>query len=422
MVGQTPKFPARSSIPFRDKSFPLLQTRPFNSLSLDTLDAIKLITLDQRYPPNIVGSYKYIVHEYPADIDMFESYENCCNKEEAARDVENKFKTIAKNIKEKTNVYLGDFKAGYDSRYKINIGHINTGGHLAHYYPISIRKSIVNLRTKGLLTEAEMNEWLFSVIDHPSMQEYMDLEDKLRSKLIVRWTLEEMMQGVKILPLGVKLTLKEAITQKSIVKIDIWIYLNNRYIEMTNWYLLLYKDEKLGKVTNLSIKPEKYQSSLIKDLFYYNNPSVNKYMKLSKRLWLYAVMKKDKKLMYNLYPLFSSGAAKMYQIVGEIDTIKLILKKIEKPEINTIISNIEDWKTRLGTVMSDILPIQVAYHIYARINDIIAKKNDMDNIQYGLDEIQDKLNQYINRYVKLYFKRNKIIVAKIVQYKDESPA
>ncbi len=415
MSGQTPKFPARSSIQFRDKSFPLLQTRPYNSLSLDTLEAIKLITLDQRYPPNIVGSYKYIVHEYPADIDMFESYESCCKKDEAALDVENKFKQMAKNIKETDNVYLGDFKAGYDNRYKINIGYVTTSGELSHYEPLYIRKSIINLFNKGLLTKEEKDEWLFSVIDHPTLQEYMDLEDKLRSKLVVRWSLDEMIKGVKILPLGVELLLKDAVTQKSIVKIDIWIYLNNRYIEMTNWYLLLYKDNQSKKVLNLSIKPERYQTSLIKDLYYYNNPSINKYMKLAKRLWLYAVMKKDKSLMYNLYPLFSSGAAKMYQIIGEIDTIKMILKRVDNPNLLTIIRNIEDWKTRLGTVMSDILPIQVAHTIYTKINDIIANKNDKESIQYSLDEIHDKLNQYVNRYVKLYFKRNRINVAKLLK-------
>lgn len=414
MVGQTPKFPARSSIQFRDKSFPLLQIRPLNSLSFDTLEAIKLITLDQRYPPNIVGSYKYIIHEYPADIDMFESYESCCNSEEAAKDVESKFKLIAKNIKEKDTVYLGDFKAGYDNRYKLNIGHVESNGYLVNYDPILIRRSIFNLFKKGLLDEVEKNEWLSNVIDHPTMQEYMDLEEQIKSKLIVRWSLDEIITGSKILPLNLQLTLKDALSQKSIVKIDIWIYLNNRYIEMTNWYLLLYKETKTGKIQNLSIKPEKYQSSLIKDLYYYNNPTVNKYMKLAKRLWLYAVMKKNKKIMYNLYPLFSSGASKMYQIIGEIDTIKSIIRKIDKPNYSTIFNNIEDWKTRLGTVMSDILPIQVAYHIYNRINDIITHKNDIDNLLYGLDELHDKLNQYVNRYVKLYFKRNRINVFKIL--------
>ena len=61
----------KRSITFRNKVFKLLQTRPQKSLSLDTIEAIDIITLDKAYPPNIVVSFKYIVHEYPADIDMF---------------------------------------------------------------------------------------------------------------------------------------------------------------------------------------------------------------------------------------------------------------------------------------------------------------------------------------------------------------
>ena len=87
----------KRSITFRNKIFKLLQTRPQKSLSLDTIEAIDIITLDKAYPPNIVGSFKYIVHEYPADIDMFESYNGCCSLEKVAKDIADKFKEIAIN-------------------------------------------------------------------------------------------------------------------------------------------------------------------------------------------------------------------------------------------------------------------------------------------------------------------------------------
>jgi hypothetical protein len=137
-------------------------------------------------------------------------------------------------------------------------------------------------------------------------------------------------------------------------------------------------------------------------------------MKLAKRLWLYAVLKKDKKLMTSLYPLFGSGAAKMYQIMGEIETIQKVLNKVEKPFMDSIISNIEDWKTRIGTIMSDILPIQVAHTIFSKINEILANHHKIDLILYNLEDIADKLNQFVNRYVKLYFKRNRINVYSIM--------
>ena len=404
------KIKPKRSITFRNKVFKLLQTRPQKSLSLDTLEAIDIITLDKAYPPNIVGSFKYIVHEYPADIDMFESYKGCCSLEKVSKEIAEKFKEMANRIKSKSDIYLGDFKAGIDHRYYINIGK-NTNNKLHFYNPETIRKSILELKEKKLYSEEEANELLLKVIEHPTIQEYNELDNLLQKRYTIRWTIDELFTGVKVLPLDIKITLEQAVSQKGVVKIDIWVYLNNRYIEMTNWYMLTYEDSS-GKVHNLSVKPEKYENSILKDLKHYNDPVVNKYMKLAKRLWLYAVLKNNKKLMFALYPLFSSGAAKMYQILGEIETIHNILEKIKKPAMNTIIANIEDWKTRLGTILLDTLPLNIAYNINKKIDYIIEHKNKKEVILVYLDDITEKLNEYVNRYVKKYFLRKKINVNK----------
>lgn len=404
-INLSPKFPT-TTLTFRDKSFPLLQTRPVTSLTLDTLQVINMITLDPMYPPSIVGSFKYIVHEYPADIDLFETYNTCCDIDEATTDVATKFREMVKRITSTKNVYLGDFKAGYDTRYTVNIGHIKNDK-IKGYNPLNIRSTIVSLHNKGLLTDQEVGLWLSKVIDHPSFVEYIDLESTIRSKHVVRWNTTEVIKGEKILPLGVKLSLKDALSQKSVVKVDVWVYLNNRHVEVTNWFMLTYKDKK-GRTQHLSVKPDEYERSLTHDIQHYNNPTVNKYMKLAKRLWLYAVLKKDKKLMISLYPLFGSGAAKMYQIMGEIETIHKILLRIEKPYMPSIIDNIEDWKTRLGTIMSDILPIPVAHSMYEKINVILTNRQNIEEITYGLKDLEDKLNLFVNRYVRLYFRRNNI--------------
>lgn len=400
---------------FKDASnFHLLQTRPFNSLSVDTMDIIKMVTLDPTNPPKIVGSFKYIVHEYPADIDMFEGYNTCCSYSEAIKDIADKFKEMARQIKSKSHIYLGDFKAGYDLRYKINIGRIS-GMKLIGYNPSKVRGLIVKLHEKGLLSKEEYSTWMLKVIDEPTLSEYMDLEETIKRKYIIRWTLDEMMAGVRELSDGTRVTLENAIGQKSIVKIDLWVYLNSRYVEVTNWYMLTFTDGR-GRKQYLSVEPDKYRSSLMRDIMHYNNPTVNKYMKLAKRVWLYAVLVKDRALMYKLYPLFSSGAAKMYQIVGEIDVISNILSKIEKPNMKYIHANIEDWKMRLGTVMGGILPIPVAHKIHQKLNDILST-NDISEKLFGLADVEDKLTNYVNRYVNIYFKKNHINAQEILSKK-----
>ena len=402
---ESPKFPAKT-ISFRDNNYPLLQMRSFNSLSIETINAIEMITLDSRYPPSIVGSFKYIVHEYPADIDLFETYHTCCNTVEAARDVTAKIKNIFKKIKNDKNTYLGDFKAGYDERYKIDIGCIK-GSKLSGYNPFKIRSKITSIHEYKLLSNEDMRKWLNKVIDSPSVSEYRDLEQAIRSKYVVRWTLDDVLKGYVTLPFGKIFKLEDAIASKSIVKIDIWRCLNNRYVEITNWYMITYKDAD-GSTKYLTSKPGDYEGSLMKDIEHYQSEQTQKYMKLAKRLWNYAVLKKNKTLMSTLYPLFSSGASKMYQILGELETIQKILLKISKPHMDLIIANIEDWKTRIGTIMGDVLPIFEAHSIFTKIDKIIENKNNIPAILHSLEDIEVKLNLYVNRYVLLYFKRNRI--------------
>ena len=230
----------------------------------------------------------------------------------------------------------------------------------------------------------------------------------------MRWTIDELIKGKQTLPLHQEITLEEALTHKSIVKIDIWIYLNQRYIEMTNMFMLTYDDYK-DHLHYLSVKPEAYETSLMEDLQKYSNRSVNKYMKLAKRLWVYSVLKNNTKIMEALYPLFSSSASKMYQITGEIETIVNILEHVKNPLLSSIKANIEDWKTRLGTVMSDTLPTDVANGIYRKINTIINRLNDNKAFAITqLEELSDILVIYINKYSKRYLNKHKLLKENVI--------
>jgi len=393
----------------------LTQTRPLTSLSVDTINAIHLITLDPEFPPTIVGSFKYVVHEYPADIDMFETYKSCCSLTTAKKDIADKFKHMAKRIQSSQHIYLGDFKAGFDKRYYIDIGSVN-GSDISNYHPENIKADIYKLKENNLVTAKECDDLLAKVVNTPKLKlkQFYDLESLIKKKYVVRWKLDEMVQGKKMLPLDVEITLEEALTHKSIVKIDIWVYLNQRYIEMTNMFMLTFDDSK-HHLHHLSVKPEAYELSLMEDLQKYSNRSINKYMKLAKRLWVYAVLKSNTKIMKILYPLFSSSASKMYQITGEIETIVNILEHIQRPLLSSIKTNIEDWKTRLGTVMIDTLPIAVANDIFTTIDSIVKKIHNKEYVITHLEELSDTLVIYINKYVKKFLIKNKLLKNNIIK-------
>ena len=75
-------------------------------------DAINLITFSEDTNP--VGSYKYRVHAYPSDIDIFEKVKKCCSVKEATNNVAKRLREIGRNIKKQKLIYLGDFKAGLE--------------------------------------------------------------------------------------------------------------------------------------------------------------------------------------------------------------------------------------------------------------------------------------------------------------------
>ena len=116
-----------------------------------------------------------------------------------------------------------------------------------------------------------------------------------------------------------------------------------------------------------------------------------------------------------LYPLFSSSASKMYQITGEIETIVNILEHIQRPLLSSIKTNIEDWKTRLGTVMIDTLPIAVANDIFTTIDSIVKKIHNKEYVITHLEELSDTLVIYINKYVKKFLIKNKLLKNNIIK-------
>ena len=118
-----------------------------------------------------------------------------------------------------------------------------------------------------------------------------------------------------------------------------------------------------------------------------------------------------------LYPLFSSSAAKMYQITAEVETIINILENIKHPWLVSIIANIEDWKTRLATIMIDILPSTVANEIYTKIDSTIEKIKNKEHAIHTLDDISNTLIIYINKYVKKFLIKNKLLKDNIVNTK-----
>lgn len=383
----------------------LLQLRNDRSLTLDAKNAIDILTLDPEFPAKIVGSFKYKVHEYPGDIDLFESYKGCCTLADTKKQIVSALKKVVRKILNSDIAHFADFKAGEDSRYKFNIGSYDMKTKRVIDYDLAfVKRKINELYADKLISLGRKKELLSLLKPFPTFKEHALLSDEIRKHYILRWTTDEILRGYKILPKDVKLTLCSAIAQKTIVKIDIWAYINERFVEVTNWFYLKSISQK-GQQIVISQDMDDYQVSLQKDITQFRIPELHMHMKLAKRLWVYAVSKNDHKTMEKLYPLFSSGAAKLYQIQSEVDTLNSMLKKMTHPPMKKMLHQIEEFKLRLATVREEYMKPGVEKRIYALI-DLIIMQNNTDNkkLQECLAEIGDLLHQSVDKYVKAYLK------------------
>jgi hypothetical protein len=301
-----------------------LQRRTFQDLPPSYQDAIRHVALDPRNVPNLAGSVSYWIQAYPSDIDMNETYVGKGSASTTAHWVAKRVGAIARKISQTAGMFLLDFKSGVDVRYALPVGKM-VRGCLQGYDAAHLRQKITQLYQAGLLTPEEWTGWSESVVDAPTMSQYIKMIQTVRTKWVVRWTSDELQRGVKTLPLQKELKLVTALRQRTVVKIDIALVLNGRYTELSNWYILKYK--RGGRTVPLTQGLKGVQESLLDDIVKYSSVEINT-MKAAKRAWSYATLTQRNDLIGLLVPLFKSPISLLGQIKSEYETLETLAKQL----------------------------------------------------------------------------------------------
>lgn len=391
----------------------VLQTRLRESLSHDVLNVIDAVTLDDKQPPRIVGSFQYIVHEYPGDIDLIEEFTGCCSVHDTAVTVANNIRRITERIKKLRYTYLGDFKVGVDQRLYISSGDwvLDERGNLKleGYDFKQIKTSLSTLLSTGLILEQEHNEIVSLLKSSPTFKEHKKISDRLRNLYVLRWTVKELSQGFKVLRLNKTVYLEEAVAQGgSVIKIDVYSLIQGRFVEISNFFLIKSVNKK-GDATILSSNQsgKEYLAHLMRDIVLYAQPFMKKTIKMAKRLWLRAVKEKDKELILKLYPLFSAGPVQLSQVLSDIETMQNMTTKLNNPPYRIMVRSLQEIKMRLGTVRGDTLPEEQAIKLFKMI-DKINPDTTVDVFVYQLDELHDFINEIVDSTTIKYLKENKL--------------
>lgn len=391
--------------------FDILQYRDPKSYTRDTIDLIRLVTTNPDVNP--VGSQKFKVHKYPGDIDIFEKILECCDLDSATQKIARKIQIIAENIQANIpKTFLGDFKAGLDPRFEINIGKIQEGK-VDDYNYTAIIVEINQLYTDKLISDEEYRSLILATKKQPTPLEHEELGNLLRKFYVLRWNLEELINGQKE-HRGKIFYLDQAIRDKTIVKIDMWAAPQGRWTEITNFLVLNYMD-KNGHEYPINIELEDRISSLIRDIKHYGSKEHRKSLKYAKRLWVYSQVINNKSLLKLLFPLFSSNAGLLNQISSEIETLTFMTERLDDQYlmgahsyvIHSMREQIDGFKARVNSIFD--LDID-DNKIYSLVDLIVDEMYNLPSDQVVnrklvvelLAEIDDIINKSVEKYANQY--------------------
>ncbi|AYV87249.1 MAG: hypothetical protein Sylvanvirus43_5 [Sylvanvirus sp.] len=343
----------------------VLHKKHRNEYFPDTLNIVEIVLVKpgKTLP---VGSARSIVHKYPSDIDIMERVTDCCTLNSVRLDFMRALQAIILQIQQSSSVFLADFKAGFDTRYQFYIGEVDISDtYVTDYNASIIQNEINNLKQQTLLTNDEyqtlckLNE---TMNEDPTVATFYEISDYLRTLYVVRWTAQEILQGYKRLRKNKRLSLIDALSSQSIVKLDIWAPLpfedlvncgphiiqgivqdihsstnpsiSQRYVEVTNYWILNQLNLQ-GDRHSLTEPLGDYARNLKRDVAHYLTSVKSKNsLKAAKRFWsllmyIYSLEARVQimDILLRLSPLFSSFPALLNSIASDLELMTSIVEK-----------------------------------------------------------------------------------------------
>jgi hypothetical protein len=394
----------------------VFELRNMETVSEDIINVVNLITLKSSTQP--VGSFKYKVFKYPGDVDIFELITGCCTVRGFSMSLANRITNLARRLEINRNIFFGDFKAGYDSRYQLDIGEIqinnqNNEPYIKGYNQSKVHQQIKELYKKKLITKGDQKGLIQLAISEPiSVGDHETLHEALRNYYVLRWSQDELINGYKILPRKIKITLADAISHGTVVKIDVWAPIANRYIEVTNFFSFILESEDGQTKEFITKELGNYKVNIFKDVIKYGAPEHRNSLKVAKRLWLISTLNKNRTLAESLAPLFISPASAISQVISESEVVRLILEKVSNPPVKVLMSQILGFEKRLKDNMPRAQEKIVDDHIDRIYNSY--KQNNWNtekNKQYVIKELfklEERLKPLIEHYSFVYLRKYKL--------------
>lgn len=213
----------------------------------------------------------------------------------------------------------------------------------------------------------------------------------------LKWNQYEIENGYKIID-NKKFSLKRAIDQKTVINLEIWKKIGNRYVELSNFIILQYIDCD-GNIHFFSTEQGDYIENIkkeVKDLKQINT------FKSTKRLWLLAAKEADYDLLGRLQPLLRGQAAELYQIMSDLKTMSAILERYGPYKFDNFNKYVDSFIDRFAMIYEIRIDAKKIIKLLKYIIDIYTPKKEIINIiKHIVEDLLNTLNKYTYDYNNL---------------------
>lgn len=161
----------------------------------------------------------------------------------------------------------------------------------------------------------------------------------------VRWTPKQCLKG-SVLVNGRRMTLEEAFQSPTMTKVDVVGYTDQQKFQD---FSCIYTFKQGSRILNpIDLDPNK---GLREDIQEYEREG--NYFKVLKRMYAFARLKKQKKVLEKMNPILNGDLGRIYSLLSDISTILYLLENEEVVPFEKIQHEINGFRSRLGNISQE---------------------------------------------------------------------
>ena len=343
----------------------------------------------------LVGSMSLRSQQYAGDYDGYEIVKEKGDEKTVLTRLSKRFQEMIRSLQKMKDVFIGDIKAGIVEEWRIVCTTAKlVDGKVTGYHPDKCHEAIRRLHKDGIITAPQAKEAKAMLPTKIKPIELLKAKQTLKYH-VVRWKPAEVLKGSKTLMDGRTMTLAEAFTTPGIAKMDVIGLVNNsRFTDFSVIYQF-----RIGEKI-LNDEPLDLDQSLRENIV--GLKEEGNFFKALKRMFALAKYKGDEVGLEALHNVLNSDLGRLYQIIGDIGTLKDLLENHPNPPLEMVRFEVDQFIGRLSNIYTLKDYLKDEPHVFQQIHAVL--KMPKAGLLKGLDSLGNYLDKVLQYHAGRWLK------------------